>query len=47
MGEDHDWSDPKDIPKSASIGVTTPAAAEPTQEEKENVQRMLESLGFI
>ena len=47
VGEDHDWSDPKDTPKSTSIGTATPAAAEPTQEEKENVQRMLESLGFV
>ena len=47
VGEDHDWSDPKDTSKSNTVGTVTPIVAEPTQEEKENVQRMLKNLGFL
>ena len=42
---DFDWDD---APEKNQPKVAPPAAVtEPTQEEKENVQRMLESLGFV
>ena len=46
---DFDWSDEesKERGQRAKVGVIEEILTEPTQEEKENVQRMLESLGFV
>lgn len=40
---DFDWAD---APEKAEIKAPA-AITEPTQEEKDNVQKMLESLGFV